>query len=332
MKPLSKDLVDQILACTGACGIRDTQPVQTLWSGYGQIVRVNLILEDYHRHDGDTSLIVKDVQPPETLNHPRGWNTDASTQRKLESYRVEANWYRQYVESARSLCAMPRLLGSYSSVEQTSLILEDLDRDYPQRHDRLSVESCKPCIRWLARFHGYHFQSSGEGLWHTGTYWYLKTRRDEWTAMAPGALKDAASALDARLENCQFKTLVHGDAKVANVCFSQSGRDVAMVDFQYVGRGCGIRDVAYFLGSALTETECENHGEELLDVYFSELSSYIPEMLQQPVEKEWRDLYATAWADFHRFLAGWMPGHTKIHGYTRAMTRKALAELALRTH
>lgn len=222
---------------------------------------------------------------------------------------------------------MPALIASYTSDDQTWLILEDLDLHYPGRNDHLSIEGCKPCLRWLARFHGHHLSSPAAGLWDTGTYWYLQTRQDELRAMAPGELKTAAPSLDAKLANCQFKTLVHGDAKLANVCFSPDYSDVAMVDFQYVGKGCGIRDVAYFLGSALTESECHRHAEELVDVYFAELVTHIPMALQNAVEGEWRELYATAWADFHRFLAGWMPEHYKIHSYTKLMTKQALAEL-----
>ena len=145
--------------------------------------------------------------------------------------------------------------------------------------------------------------------------------------MADGELKVAAYELDEKLNNCQHKTLVHGDAKLANFCFSETNSDVAMVDFQYVGRGCGMRDVAYFLGSCLQVDECERHAHHLVDTYFDELRKYVPESIKAALEDEWRSLYATAWADFHRFLAGWMPEHQKINRYTMAMTQQALAEL-----
>ncbi|MFK7992661.1 MAG: phosphotransferase [Granulosicoccus sp.] len=321
------ELLEHILTSTAASGISEAHAVQTLWSGYGQIVRLILEYDDKGLIDKPSSVIVKHVQPPTSSNHPRGWNTNTSMQRKLDSYRIEAYWYRHYVESCRTLCAMPRHFDSHSSGDQTWLIIEDLDRNYPGRHSQLDVETCKPCLHWLARFHGYHLQSPGEGLWRTGTYWYLQTRQEELNAMKPGKLKDAASLLDAKLNNCQFKTLVHGDAKVANVCFSENNTDVAMVDFQYVGKGCGIRDVMYFLSSALTDSECEQYSSQLLDVYFTELLNYLPATLGQAVVTEWRGLYATAWADFHRFLEGWMPGHYKIHGYTQRMTEQALTEL-----
>lgn len=301
--------------------------MQDLWSGYGKIVRCSLQYDDNAVDAEPGSVIVKQIQPPAKPSHPRGWNTDASAQRKLHSYRVEEIWYRLYAESARGVCEMPRLMASHASVEQTWLILEDLDIAYPARYTQLGVEACLPCLRWLARFHAYHLQSSGEGLWPIGTYWHLQTRLDEFEAMAPGPLKEAAHALDSKLENCQFKTLVHGDAKVANVCFSQNGREVAMLDFQYVGRGCGIRDVVYFLGSALTETQCEQNSDRLLTAYFAELLAHSPAALLHDLESEWRGLYAIAWADFHRFLAGWMPEHQKINRYTRAMTNMALAQL-----
>lgn len=324
---INQELKERVLTITGASRISDTETVQSLWSGYGEIIRMHLDVDQSHPNDSIRSVIVKYVQPPETHTHPRGWNTDTSLQRKLASYRVEANWYQQYAESSRLLCAMPRLFDSYVSDNLMWLILEDLDPDFPLRHQQLSMDNCKPCLRWLARFHGQHLHSKGEGLWKTGTYWHLHTRKDEFDAMQPGALKDAAQMLDARLSDCQFQSLVHGDAKCANVCFSPDNREVSMVDFQYVGCGCGIRDVAYFLGSALSGQECNQHAEALLDVYFQELKEHISNDLADSVEAEWRALYATAWADFHRFLAGWMPGHRKINDYTERMTQQALSQL-----
>jgi len=122
--------------------------------------------------------------------------------------------------------------------------------------------------------------------------------------------------------------VVHGDAKLANMCFSESHDHIAMVDFQYVGRGCGMKDVAYFMGSAISDQQCHQHANALLDIYFTELLRYLPQNDAQAVEQEWRELYALAWADFHRFLAGWMPDHHKINTYTRLMTQQALSTLA----
>ena len=68
-----------------------------------------------------------------------------------------------------------------------------------------------------------------------------------------------------RTGNCKFKTIVHGDAKLANFCFSHDLSNVAAVDFQYVGGGCGMKDVAYFLGSCLNDQELRTTENELLD-------------------------------------------------------------------
>lgn len=326
---LDAKVLEQVLSCTGASAVCAADPVQTLWSGFGQIVRLRLTYTDTRpvNERKTESVIVKLIQPPEQVTHPRGWNSDTSTQRKLKSYQVEANWYQQYADACSTLCTVPSLLASHQSAHQTWLILEDLDVHFPARFSQLTIEGCKPCLQWLARFHAHHYQHSADGLWDTGTYWHLQTRQDEFAAMDEGSLKQVASALDDALNDCAHQTLVHGDAKVANFCFSDTGDKVAMVDFQYAGRGCGMRDVIYFLGSCLTDTQCEQHADALLDVYFAELCAHLPAAARLPVEEHWRGLYAIAWADFNRFLAGWMPEHAKINRYMRAMTQTALAQL-----
>jgi len=45
---------------------------------------------------------------------------------------------------------------------------------------------------------------------------------------------------------------VHGDAKLANFCFSRDGKKVAAVDFQYVDGGCGMKDLSRIIvGSSI---------------------------------------------------------------------------------
>ena len=139
--------------------------------------------------------------------------------------------------------------------------------------------------------------------------------------------------IDQQLRQCRYQTLVHGDAKLANFCFTSETPTpgVAAVDFQYVGGGCGMKDVAYFVGSCLCEDECEALESTLLDYYFFRLGRRAKE--KQPgldtteLESEWRGLYDVAWADFHRFLKGWSPGHWKINSYSEQLTQRVIERL-----
>ena len=74
-----------------------------------------------------------------------------------------------------------------------------------------------------------------------------------------------------KLSAAKYQSLVHGDAKLANFCFTANGERVAVLDFQYVGGGCGMKDVAYFVGSCLDEASCEKREDAILDTYFASL-------------------------------------------------------------
>ena len=149
------------------------------------------------------------------------------------------------------------------------MLWEDLDvAGFDIRKDNVNLSEMKSCLKWLAHFHANFLGKIPEGLWEEGTYWHLSTRPDELNALKDKELKYAAKAIDQKLKNSTFMTFVHGDAKLANFCFSKDSKKVAAVDFQYVGGGCGMKDVAYFIGSCLNEDECEEHEEELLGVLF----------------------------------------------------------------
>lgn len=323
------ELIDEkILTATAADHAQREQTLQSLWSGYGEIVRYRL---SGHNACADT-VVVKWVAPPTKAHHPRGWNTDRSHQRKLRSYDVEQHWYQHYARQCGEHCRVPVVYGVYQfpvdDQAHTVIALEDLDAaGYHLRKHQLDLPGVKQCLRWLANFHASFMGHKPEGLWPVGSYWHLDTRPDEFAAMSPGALKDAAEMLDRRLSQARFQTLVHGDAKVANFCFSEQGT-VAAVDFQYVGGGCGIKDVAYFLGSCMNEDDCEDYEKECLDFYFSTLQQALadtqPTLDFAALEQEWRSLYAVAWTDFYRFLQGWMPGHAKINAYTLKLAEAVL--------
>jgi aminoglycoside phosphotransferase (APT) family kinase protein len=209
------------------------------------------------------------------------------------------------------------------------MVLEDLDEaGFLVRRQSVGEQELLACLRWLANFHATFMGCKPDGLWVQGTYWHLDTRPDELEALTDLPLKQAAKAIDRLLRESCYQTFVHGDAKLANFCFSESGEQVAAVDFQYVGGGCGMKDIAYFIGSCLAERECERQEAWLLDSYFTALKQALarrqPSVDAKAVEEEWRTLFPLAWTDFHRFLKGWSPGHWKLNAYSERLARDVI--------
>ncbi len=320
-------IVDAVFAIWPNAAVTQLDTLQPLWSDYGAIVRVHLSDADYEGAQLNR-LIAKVISPPQSATHPRGWNSEKSQLRKLRSYQVERYFYQRYANACPDSHRLPRCYGSEGVDGNVVLLLEDLDVEYPRRQDHLDLTGVRRCLHWLASFHA-HFLSKRDGnLWERGGYWYLATRSDEFAVMPEGPLKQAASAFDGLLAECEFQTLLHGDAKVANFCFSPTLEKVAAVDFQYVGQGCGIQDVAYLLGSCLSEQTLWRHETELLNEYGQSLVAMLeqkqPATKAREVADAWVSLYAVAGADFHRFLSGWSPGHKKLTAYSEDLVARAL--------
>ena len=308
--------LDWVAQVTGATSARRAERIQSLWSGYGEIVRVALTGADVE------TVVVKSVQPPARL---RGAKKDTSHARKCRSYDVETAWYRTFASRCDDTCRVPRLVGAQSAREEWLLVLEDIDAaGFPERRRDPGPSGMDACLRWLAAFHARFLGVAPEGLWKNGTYWHLATRQDELAAMDDDELRSAAPLIDQKLRACAFQTLVHGDAKPANFCFARGGAAVAAVDFQYVGGGCGMKDVAYLLIDDVAEARW-------LDVYFAHLRGALdlrPERVDaEGLEREWRALYPIARADYHRFLAGWAKEHWRRDTHAQKLTREVLRSL-----
>lgn len=316
------DLNSALVYALNSKSFRKTEVIQELWSGYGEIAR-------YVSDPAAASVIVKVVTPEETTAHPRGWNTQTSHQRKLSSYMNERHFYQYYAQITDQYCRVPQCIAAGSNGDNSWLIMEDLDHSgFLLRWEHGALDIAKLGLRWLANFHARFLQQPTDSLWPVGTYWHLKTRPDELLKMSDGPLKTHAHYIDNKLNQSSFQTLVHGDAQLANFCFKPNYSDLAAVDFQYVGKGVGVKDVMYFLGSCLDEDNLFQHGSTLLDYYFEQLiqavQAYQPALDTNHLEHEWRALYAFAWADFERFLLGWMPTHYKLNGYSKKQTQEAL--------
>ena len=327
MNPAFKEY---LLKVTQSSACEEIEIIQSLWSGYGKVSRYQLAESLIN------SVVVKYIALKPADEHPRGWNTDRSHHRKVKSYDVETHWYREWSRRCSANCSVPKFMGSFSEGKDQWIILEDLKEHFPVIKDQLNLVEVKVCLKWLANFHATFLNEYPKDLWEVGTYWHLNTRPDEFEKLENQELKSKALLIDETLNQCKYQTIVHGDAKLANFCFSENGKHTSAVDFQYVGGGCGMKDVAYFFGSCLSSDECESYQNELLDFYFSELkqasessqkASTLVNFDFNALELEWRKLYPFAVTDFTRFLLGWMPAHQKVNNYHLNLMQSVLSSL-----
>tara|TARA_B100000809_G_scaffold261437_1_gene310323 strand:+ start:5234 stop:6205 length:972 start_codon:yes stop_codon:yes gene_type:complete len=315
-----------VLSTTKAKSLHKVEVIQGLWSGYGEIVRYALTDSQIK------NVVVKQVQLSSSGNHPRGWGTGLSHLRKVKSYEVEMAWYKLYSHRCDDYCRVPHCF-EFEKVEgNVILVLEDLDdAGYAGRKTAVGLFEMEMCLSWLANFHATFMYESPLELWDVGTYWHLATRTEELEVLKDVSLKNIAQDIDDRLSESSFLTFVHGDAKLANFCFSDDDNSVAAVDFQYVGGGCGMKDVAYFIGSCLDSNQCSENENRLLNFYFRKLKNALQSKKMKidtdKLEKDWRDLYPFACADFDRFLKGWSPKHSKINSYTERITQDIINQL-----
>ncbi|XXG95451.1 hypothetical protein Hte_001713 [Hypoxylon texense] len=212
-----------------------------------------------------------------------------------------------------------------SSFHRTSrrLITEDLD-DYL----RPPLEEAK------RRKTG---QGSGTKLWLNGGYTYLKTRLkefaalaedqgSEWTVLCAPITPDGQSIAELTANfltprGREYETLIHGDVKSENLFTTKSGSKVAFYDFQYVGLGLGVCDLAKLftcsvplalLGdyeNGIPDKLQMNEGErELLKHYHSKLLNGFVDPHGQHLHYDWDHFvrhWETALVDWLRFQASW---------------------------
>ncbi|KAK6497534.1 hypothetical protein TWF481_011940 [Arthrobotrys musiformis] len=303
----------------------------SLWSNYGSISR----LQTSPPHK--TSLILKSILPPFSEDS----DPDESHLRKLISYRVE----RYFYTNLSPLITLPSTkVATAIAVDDPAgqLLLEDLSPSYPiSCYGSLSLQETNAVLTWLAGFHATFWApelsplpigtpvppplsatspNTTSGIWQRGGYWYLPTRSAELSTLLSSSeetylikwLKHADNSLAST--NKQWKTIIHGDVKGANIFLSSSSSNpnAALYDFQYLGLAPPTVDLIYFLGTTVHRSLLPSlpsllqfYYSSLKDFYFQthdgknleEETGYSYEILLQ----QW-DLAAVDWM---RFMAGW---------------------------
>jgi hypothetical protein len=172
--------------------------------------------------------------------------------------------------------------------------------------------------------------SGKSSVWLNGGYTYLATRRKEYASLAAdptsewsGALctplpasglsiaEMVAQVLTPRGRECE--TLIHGDVKSENLFTTRSGSEVAFYDFQYVGLGLGVCDLAKLFTCSVPVhmlTEDDSSDELSMDEREKQLLKLYHENLLVGTDKvyDW-DTFIKHWeaalVDWLRFQASW---------------------------
>ncbi|KAL5362778.1 hypothetical protein BJX96DRAFT_186395 [Aspergillus floccosus] len=171
------------------------------------------------------------------------------------------------------------------------------------------------------------------GLWLNGGYTYLATRRKEYAALArdvgsewsaalcrgvDGSSRSVAEMVALFLTPCgrPVESYIHGDVKAENLFTTESGDEVAFFDFQYVGLGLSVCDLAKLFTCAVPLDMLVDIDEPLperLEMGEGErrlLLRYHTRLLQDqpPGFYEWDEFtrhWETALVDWCRFQASW---------------------------
>jgi len=180
-------------------------------------------------------------------------------------------------------------------------------------------------------------QTSNKSIWLNGGYTYLATRQSEYQNLIHDSDSEWSEALTQPISTHnqsiaelvaaflaplpssktpidRYQTLIHGDVKSENLFTTTAGDQVAFYDFQYVGLGLGVCDLAKFftcsvplemlvLSGDVPDVLAMHEGErELLERYWKNL--------KEVGEKEYKwETFVRHWeialVDWLRFQASW---------------------------
>ncbi|KAI0436528.1 kinase-like domain-containing protein [Xylaria telfairii] len=194
----------------------------------------------------------------------------------------------------------------------------------------------------------------GRSVWLNGGYTYLATRRKEYVSLAADSDSEWSSLLcqsSSSYDNSiaekvadvltprgrGHETLIHGDVKSENLFTTHSGSAVAFYDFQYVGLGLGVCDLAkLFTCSVPLHMLTDDDGPAKLQMGEGErklLERYRESLLAGTSKAyDWDTFirhWETALVDWLRFQASWgFWGNTE---WLEARVRSILGDQKWRT-
>ncbi|KAF4121896.1 Pfam:DUF227 [Geosmithia morbida] len=242
----------------------------------------------------------------------------------------------------------------------TATLMTDLRPEYPVAGEKRAVlqpVQVTAALEWLARFHGASWawlpdgdldkyvlppleeasrEDRGSKTWLNGGYTYLATRRSEYQSLVDDEDSEWCEALCTPVRGSSvaemaaellkpqgrdIESYIHGDVKSENLFTTQDGTRVAFFDFQYVGLGLGVCDLAKLftcsvpLNMLVGDDDDEDELPEELGMRAGEkrlLEKYRHTLLAsdgaKSIKYTWEDFkhhWETALVDWCRFQASW---------------------------
>jgi len=200
-----------------------------------------------------------------------------------------------------------------------------------------SFDRSKLCRPPLEHFEQTKSTKMDGGVWLNGGYTYLATRQDEYHGLStsnsewhaplctplirfegqPTVAEIVARFLAPSVNNSnggpisKYETLIHGDVKSENLFTTAHGDAVAFFDFQYVGLGLGVCDLAKLFTCSLPKQMLSADEYEIkMGSNEKQLLRYYLNKLEQVSEREYEwTVFLRHWeialVDWLRFQASW---------------------------
>lgn len=116
---------------------------------------------------------------------------------------------------------------------------------------------------------------------------------ERYDARIDDELRDVVTTLKSRLTlfsdySTPYPCVTHGDFRTDNLLIDACGGTVALavVDWQTVGVGSPLLDVAYFLTTSLSPEDCDRYEFELLDYYLAKMRDHGVEISVETARQE----------------------------------------------
>ena len=273
--------------------------------GTGQMCDSFRLTLDWEGNTGPATIIAKCPSTDESSRH---------IAKLVRNYELEISWYRDLAAITPVNC--PECFHAEIDTNGIDFVLLLDDRAPAGQGDQLlgaNDAQMRPAIAEMALLHAAHWNSDIlhryewlnystankelvrqllPGLYPGFCQRYKGRLSSEILDMGQGLVDNIGAYLDTQTA---VRTVVHGDFRLDNLLFSPNGK-VTVVDWQTVGTGSPMADLAYFIGTSIADPAAREASERgLFEHYLAQLALA---GVSASAEDNWHDYRLYAFSGF----------------------------------